>query len=189
MNFCTEIVRGNIPTYVEKSNHPILNQKVNKGTILDKQYYKYNDDSIIVSCNKLAHKGDILLNSLGQGTLGRIHLYKDDVDNVIVDQFITILRTDSFIKSAYLAYMLNRLEYQNMIESNVTGSTGMWVLTINNIRKMKIIEPNKLILNRLREIVSYMYKSISINIRENENLSSLRDSLLPKLMNNEIEIH
>lgn len=36
--YCQEITRGNIPTYVEKSNRPILNQKVNKGVSLEKQY-------------------------------------------------------------------------------------------------------------------------------------------------------
>lgn len=108
---------------------------------MDKQYYKFNADTARPQESKLAHKWDILLNSLGQGTLGRVHFYKDEISNIIVDQFITILRSDIFVKSAYLAFTLNRPEYQSIIESNITGSTGMWVLTINNIRKIKIISP------------------------------------------------
>lgn len=189
VDFCSEITRGHIPTYVEKSDHPILNQKVNKGSYLDKQYYKYNADNVLVNESKLAHKWDILLNSLGQGTLGRVHFYKDELSNVIIDQFITTLRSDTFIKAAYLAYTLNKPEYQSIIESNITGSTGMWVLTINNIRKIKIVSPKISELKRLSDLIENIYIKISNNTKEQDKLALLRDALLPKLMSGELKIN
>ena len=187
--FCSNIERGNIPKYVDKSNSPILNQKVNKGLYLDTQYYKFNDDNAIVPDSKLAQKGDVLVNSLGQGTLGRIHLYKETKNNVIVDQFITILRTTSFVKSIYLYLLLNTDIYQNVIESNITGSTGMWVLTINNIRKIKIVQPHDCEFEKIESYFSSIYNSISANNAEIERLSTLRDTLLPRLMSGELKIN
>ena len=189
INFCSEITRGNIPSYVEKSGFPILNQKVNKGFYLDKQYYKYNAETSQPQESKLAHKWDILLNSLGQGTLGRVHFYKDEKSNIIVDQFITILRANIFIKSAYLAFTLNRPEYQAIIESNITGSTGMWVLTINNIRKIKIVSPPISELSKISNLMENLYLKMNNNTKEQEELSILRDSLLPKLMSGELKIN
>ena len=187
--YCQEITRGNIPTYVEKSNRPILNQKVNKGVSLEKQYYKYNSENVEVSISKMAHYGDVLLNSLGQGTLGRVHLYKEKLGNVIIDQFITILRTNLFVKSAYLSYTLNRPEYQTIIEGNVTGSTGMWVLTINNVRNIKIIVPKESCFLELAPIINSIYQAISNNTAEMEQLCTLRDCILPHLMSGELKIN
>ena len=187
--YCQEITRGNIPTYVEKSNRPILNQKVNKGVSLEKQYYKYNSENVEVSISKMAHYGDVLLNSLGQGTLGRVHLYKEKLGNVIIDQFITILRTNLFVKSAYLSYTLNRPEYQTIIEGNVTGSTGMWVLTINNVRNIKIIVPKESCFLELAPIINSIYQAISNNTAQMEQLCTLRDCILPHLMSGELKIN
>lgn len=187
-DFCSEIVRGYTPKYAEYSDYPILNQKVNKGDKLEKQYYKYNKNDDVVPLNKMAQRGDVYLNSLGQGTLGRIHLYKNELSNVIVDQFITILRTDCFVKSAFLAYLLKTSEYQNVIESRITGSTGMWVLTINNIREIKVVEPIDNVWSQLDNIVQPIYNKIAINEEEIHHLTTLRDTLLPKLMSGEISV-
>ena len=179
-DYCVDIIRGNIPEYVKEGGVPILNQKVNKGSILDTQYYKFNSPSALVIEEKFSRKGDVLLNSLGQGTLGRVHLYISD-SKVIIDQFITILRTSSFTKSAYLAYKLCSPEYQMIIENSVTGSTGMWVLTINNIRKLKIHCPTDSDFNVISGIIDNNCAQMARNVSENYNLGVLRDSLLPKL--------
>ena len=184
--FCSEIVRGYTPNYVDYSDRPILNQKVNKGFNLETQYYKYNSNEDTIPENKYANFGDVLLNSLGQGTLGRTHLYRDDKSNIIIDQFITVLRTNSFVKSAYLEFVLSSEQGQKEVLSRITGSTGMWVLTINNIRKIPIVCPNDSDFKEIETIITNIYKTISGNVKENYNLATIRDTLLPKLMNGDI---
>ncbi len=186
--FCSEIVRGHTPNYVDYSDRPILNQKVNKGFNLETQYYKYNSNEDTIPENKYANFGDVLLNSLGQGTLGRTHLYRDDKSNIIIDQFITVLRTNSFVKSAYLEFVLSSEQGQKEVLSRITGSTGMWVLTINNIRKIPIVCPNDSDFKEIETIITNIYKTISGNVKENYNLATIRDTLLPKLMNGKIEV-
>ena len=48
--------------------------------------------------------------------------------------------------------------------------------------------PSENILNKFNNIVSSLFKKILNNARENERLASLRDTLLPKLMNGEINV-
>jgi restriction endonuclease S subunit len=88
----SEITRGYTTKYVEKSSIINLNQKVNRGVHLDKSNFKYYPNDTVVPENKFARQKDILINSLGQGTLGRIHFYKENSTNVVIDQHITILR-------------------------------------------------------------------------------------------------
>ena len=187
-NLCNEITRGYTKNYVEKSNLINLNQKVNKGELLEKQYYKYLSEDQDIPKNRFVKENDILLNSLGQGTLGRVHLFGEKVNNIVVDQHITILRTGSKINPYYLYYLLITPEYQNRIEGSVTGTTGMLMLNISSVRNMKIPVPKQDDLNKFKEIVSPIRKMIAQNNLESEKLSELRDILLPKLMNGEIDL-
>lgn len=186
---CIEITRGYTKRYVEKSNIINLNQKVNKGKILEKQYFKYLDENQEIPKNRFVKKNDILLNSLGQGTLGRVHLFKENVDNIVVDQHLTIIRTDNkIINPYYLYYLLISKEYQTELEGLVTGTTGMQMLNISAIRELKIPIPMKKDMDMFEQNVKWMFEKININNLENENLIKLRDVLLIKLMNGEIEL-
>lgn len=187
-SLCSEITRGYTKNYVEKSNLINLNQKVNKGQNLEKQYYKYLDENQDIPKNRYVRKNDILLNSLGQGTLGRVHLFEENVNNVVIDQHISILRTGARISPYYLYYLLSSNEYQNKIENSVTGTTGMLMLNISVVRSFKIPVPNKKDIDYFDSIAKVCMDKITINTLENEKLIELRDILLPKLMNGEIDL-
>jgi type I restriction enzyme S subunit len=61
---------------------------------LDRQYFKYLDESIEIPKQKYAREKDILINSLGQGTLGRVHFFCEKANNIVVDQHLFILRVN-----------------------------------------------------------------------------------------------
>ncbi len=186
---CDEITRGYTKNYVEKSNIINLNQKVNKGKTLEKQYFKYLDEKQEIPVNRFVKKNDILLNSLGQGTLGRVHLFLENTDNVVVDQHITIIRTDNnIINPYYLYYLLVSKKYQDKLVELVTGTTGMQMLNISAIRELKIPIPMKKNSDNFEKNVKLIFEKININNLENENLIKLQDTLLPKLMNGEVNI-
>ena len=187
-NLCSEITRGYTKNYVEKSNLINLNQKVNKGQNLEKQHYKYLDENQDIPKNRYVRKNDILLNSLGQGTLGRVHLFEENVNNIVIDQHISILRAGARISPYYLYYLLSSNEYQNKIENSVTGTTGMLMLNISVVRSFKIHVPNKEDIDYFDSIAKVCMDKITINTLENEKLIELRDTLLPKLMNGEINL-
>lgn len=183
-----EFTKGITTSYVEKSSLINLNQKVNKGFFLERQYFKYLDESIEIPKSKFAKKKDILINSLGQGTLGRIHYFIDNEKNIVVDQHLFILRAKSNISSAYLYNTLNSKAYQIQIERQITGSTGMQMLNASNIKDLKIIVPSFTISEKYEELVSKFYDKVSLNEKENQHLASLRDWLLPMLMNGQVRV-
>lgn len=70
------------------------------------------------------------------------------------------------------------------------GSTGSTTLNVNKseFEKLKFICPHNLILDKYGKILKPLFQKIKENIRENQFLESLRDTLLPKLMNGEIDV-
>lgn len=181
------IARGVTPKYEEYSSIKVLNQKVNRGALLEKQYLKYLREDIKVPNEKYACKWDILLNSLGQGTLGRVHLYKENTNDVVVDQHISILRMSNKELAIYIYNLLSGRQYQSYMDGLVSGSTGMQMLNISKIRAIKIIKPTQSDIKHIEKIVN-IYEKIQKNISENEVIANIRNILLPKLMSGEIRV-
>jgi len=184
------VIRGFTTKYVEKSNLINLNQKVNRGKYLDKSNFKYYPDNSEVPEEKYARKQDLLVNSLGQGTLGRMHLYWEDASNVVVDQHITIIRTNKeILKPSFLYLYLTTRENQSRLESEITGSTGMLMLNVSKIRDFEIILPDKSIQESFNKCIVELFEKKSNNVLIIESLSKIRDSLLPKLMSGKIRVN
>jgi type I restriction enzyme S subunit len=183
------VTRGFTTKYVEKSNLINLNQKVNRGNYLDKSNYKYYSEETDIPKDKYAAKGDLLVNSLGQGTLGRIHLYWDNTNNVVVDQHITIIRMgDNKLNPVYLYYYLTEKSNHDRLMNSITGSTGMLMLNVSKIREFSIVVPGNIILDKFYSLTKILYEKISKNNNELENIIKIRDSLLPKLMTGKIRV-
>ncbi|MGH1787425.1 restriction endonuclease subunit S [Enterococcus casseliflavus] len=75
---------------------------------------------------------------------------------------------------------------------NVSGAiTGAVQLKINqkNLKELKIIMPNDMkLISQFSDIVDKSFEKIRVKRDESNNLVSLRDSLLPKLMSGEIRV-
>lgn len=187
---CTDLVsRGYNTKYVEKSHLLNLNQKANRGTFIEKQHYKYLDESIPVPSERFAKKGDVLINSMGVGTIGRTHYWNSEDANTVVDQCITIVRYKPNVTTGEFLYLLlTSPEYVSYIDQHITGSTGMVSLNISAIRDCSIFLPDWNILENFHNLVSPLYEKIENNVAENERLAAIRDTLLPKLMSGEIDV-
>lgn len=182
-----EIIRGFTSKYVERSDLINLNQKVNKGQYLDRQYYKFLNPEIAIPTNKFAQQNDILLNSLGQGTLGRVHYYGELTPNIVIDQHITIIRANNTtFQPSFIYLFLSSNKVQHSIEGMVTGSTGMQMLNISQVREMNILQPDVNTMNKFHNIVQPFFVEIRKNNSETEIIAKIRDTLLPKLMAGEI---
>ena len=184
------VSRGITPKYNENSDIqiPIINQKVNKGPRLDLQYIKYFDGQNRIKKELYAQKNDLLLNSLGQGTLGRVHLFTRKSEEFLIDQHISIIRFDNINYSYFYYAHINTDLIQGQIDSLISGSTGMLMLNITKIRNLKVILPTEELVLKYSKLVNEYFGKITQLIYENENLTQLRDTLLPKLMSGEIDI-
>jgi type I restriction enzyme S subunit len=69
------------------------------------------------------------------------------------------------------------------------GTTGIKNLALNDLlSNIKITQPNEEELNKYYTLFNCIMNKISNNSNENIKLELLRDTLLPKLMNGEIDL-
>ncbi len=89
---CSLITRGISPKYVDKSGLMVLNQKCIRDHNVNYNLGRLHDaNSKKVSQERLIQLGDVLVNSTGTGTLGRVAQVKDET-NATVDSHVTIVR-------------------------------------------------------------------------------------------------
>lgn len=93
---------------------------------------------------------------------------------------------ESTLPKFVLYFLLQTNKYREFVEGSATGTTVLRVSKNIILKVPIIIELN--IANKFNEMIKkYMYKIERLN-KENEILVELRDTLLPKLMSDEIEI-
>lgn len=116
--------KGVTPKYVDKSSIIVLNQKCIRNNVIDYSFSRFIDDTKEYSGDKLLRRGDVLINSTGVGTAGRVafvnKLPKDK--RVIVDSHILVLRTNNYFESACLNYSL--FSRESLLQTFIDGSTG-----------------------------------------------------------------
>ena len=126
-NCCVkEIRRGKSPKYAEISNVIVFAQKCNtKYNGIDISLAQYLDETTITLLIS-AYFGDIVINSTGTGTLGRVGIYRN-TDNttgllIVPDSHVTVIRSFSCISSYYLYAFMKA--HQTELEKKGEGSTN-----------------------------------------------------------------
>lgn len=89
---CDFISRGVSPKYIESAGLMVLNQKCIRNHVINYSLGKFHDKNTKpISNERLVQVGDVLVNSTGTGTLGRVAQVVDKVTST-VDSHITIVR-------------------------------------------------------------------------------------------------
>lgn len=106
-----------------------------------------------------------------------------DVDSCIHDGWLYF--PESKLSNEYL-YLLFKFIRPNLV---ALGNGSVFTnLKADILRNYNTILPDKETLNRFDNIAGAIFKKILYNTRENERLTQLRDTLLPKLMSGEIDV-
>ncbi len=163
-NVCNPIKRGKSPKYAEKSNVLVFAQKCNQknGPIsLEKALYldettlsKYPQDEFL-------QMGDVVINSTGTGTLGRVGFFNEalphDIKGIVPDSHVTTIRS-SVVNSRYLYYFLkNRQPY---LEENGEGSTNQKELKPHTIYDLEFPFPPLAEQKRIVDKIEEIFKSL-----------------------------
>ena len=90
-------------------------------------------------------------------------------------------------KNGFNVESLYLLLSQTNIQSIVTGAVQPKV-NQNNLKSLEVIIPSKRVINEFNQLIEPFFEIIKINEMEMEKLAKLKDVLLPKLMNGEIDI-
>lgn len=183
-SICSLISRGVAPKYKEGTNEWILGQTCVRNNIVTlNNAREHNPKS---KTEKWIKQWDILINSTGIGSLGRVGIVYFDMDNVTYDTHLTVVRVNDSVYRHYIGR--NLLNRQLEIENMAVGSTGQTELPRDSVKAMKILIPAKECLGRFNSLIEPMALTMYRQIIENKKLSQTRDTLLPKLMNGEIVI-
>ena len=141
-----EIRRGKSPKYTEQSNTLVFAQKCNtKYAGIDTGLALYLDESTLgkYSDDEYMQDEDIVVNSTGTGTLGRIGFYRNDDNDVMLpivpDSHVTVIRTCSSIHSVYL-YVFMKAN-QGKLEKKGEGSTNQKELKPLTLKEMLVPIP------------------------------------------------
>jgi type I restriction enzyme S subunit len=154
---CEYIQRGKSPKYSLIKKYPVIAQKCNQwnGFRIDKAQFIEPDSLASYAPERILHDGDLLWNSTGLGTLGRIAVYKtalNPYECAVADSHVTVIRPlINYVLSEYLyAYFANPT-VQTVIESQSDGTTKQKELATITIKNYFIPLPP---LNEQRRIVA-----------------------------------
>lgn len=137
-------------------------------------------------------KGDLLMCMTDMkgnvALLGHTALMNVD-DKYIVNQRVGLLRPKNQIgiDFPYLYILTNSVDFIEELRSR--ANSGVQVnLSTSEIKASKIILPSKNINLKFDNILKGLFESIFNNTKENQQITNLRDTLLPKLISGELEV-
>ena len=180
----TLVSRGITPKYADDTGQIVINQKCIRNHMIDLSFARSHRPKVIN--NKWLQFGDLLINSTGDGTLGRAAQVWFQPHNLTVDSHVTIVRPAAENMIFYIG--LWGTQHEKEIESLHTGSTGQTELPRDRVKAIELLLPDKETLERFNALIAPMAAAIVSNQEENNRLASIRDALLPKLMSGKIDV-
>ena len=137
---CTYIHRGKSPKYSEVKKFPVIAQKCNQwdGFHIEKAQFIAPESVPSYADENLLRDKDLLWNSTGLGTLGRIGLYpasSNPYGFAVADSHVTVIRTlPEFIRPEFLLMYFSSPTVQSVIEDKASGSTKQKELATETVK-------------------------------------------------------
>jgi len=182
---CCFISRGLTPKYDESSDELILGQTCVRNNIVTLNNARRHRPKC--KTEKWVQQWDVLLNSTGIGSLGRVGVVYFKMDNVAIDSHITVVRTSKPLYKHYVGR--NLLSRQLEIENMAVGSTGQTELPRDRVKALPIIIPSGDVSGKFNDIIEPIALQMYRNLDESRRLAELRDALLPRLMSGELKVN
>ena len=172
------VVAGVIPNYIEGGVHKVLGQRCVHDHSIDLNFAKTH----IPKTNCLYLKdGDILINSTGSGTLGRVGQLFNAPNELAFDSNMTLVRPKNDFVVDYLGNtVINQEDYFVQISQ---GSTNQTRLYCSMVKPVEIVIPSDEILKKYKYYARPMRLAIELRKSENSKLSELQSLLLAKMGN------
>lgn len=132
-------------------------------------------------------KNDVLINSMGDGTLGRVSKnVQINSNNYIIHNCITFLRA----KESFSQFLLFHIIQQNIpyFLAVAQGSTGQSTLKKELVSNIKTLKPKEELLKKFDLLIEPMWEEIGTLSNKNQVLQETRDLLLPRLISGKLSV-
>lgn len=186
-NITTELRRGISPKYLEEGGVLVLNQKCIRNHEVDFSLGRRNDPTKKKVEGRLLQVGDMVVNSTGTGTLGRVANIKSLPEPTTIDSHVTVLRpATEKVCVNYFSGVIFSIE--KFIEAMGEGSTGQTELSRARLSEVNVLLAPKPIQEFIDAQLASAYEKQDANQKQTETLERLREVLLPQLISGKVKV-
>ena len=163
IDVCEYIQRGKSPKYSPIKKYPVVAQKCNQwsGFSIEKAQFIEPDSLSSYGPERLLQDNDLMWNSTGLGTLGRMAIYKtaaNPYELAVADSHVTVIRPlKQFVLPEYLYYYFANPTVQSVIEDQADGTTKQKELATATIKAyltpIPPLDEQRRILAKLSEVL------------------------------------
>jgi len=169
-----------------ESGFPAVSAKnIKDGKLVRKDTIKYTDTALYERwMAEELQKGDVLMTS--EAPLGE-KLYLAKQVKWVLSQRLFALRANDQISGVYLYHWLNTDIAKADIDGRASGTTVQGIRQ-SELRKVKVLTPDENSIGAFSDACDALMEKRSINEENTEQLTKLRDTLLPKLISGDLRI-
>jgi len=176
---------GDVTDYLNRGLSPRYDDNAT-GLVTNQKCIRNGHQSKPVPKEKAVRFGDVLINSTGVGTLGRVAQAYEELSDCTADSHVTIVRPKASCDIDFIGIAL--LGMESHFEQQGVGATGQTELGRGRIAETKFVVPPEREQKQFGQAVRPL-RQLSVNLaRKNTNLRAQRDILLPKLISGEIDV-
>jgi type I restriction enzyme S subunit len=176
--------RGITPAYDDEAEGLVINQKCIRDGQVNLGLARHQSKE--VKPERLLQLGDVLVNSTGEGTLGRVAQVKTLLPNCTIDTHVTIVRPKEGVARHYFGLAV--MEWEPRFSTMGKGATNQTELSPATIGNAAIVMPSHTLLEQFELFAEPLYEQVTNFVVQNEKLRTARDLLLPRLMSGEIAV-
>lgn len=145
-------------TGIKVINYGQIHSKINNGTTLINELYRYVPERYLEQYNSLAEYGDYIFADTSEDIEGcGNNIYIDQNDKILAGYHTIILHNNNKIKSKYFAYLFKTDEWRSQIRKSVYG-VKLYSITQKILKNTSILIPP---VDEQNKIVEYLDKQCS----------------------------
>ena len=163
----TYVQRGKSPKYSTTEKYPVIAQKCNQWSGFSVEKARFIDPATVskYADERILKDGDLLWNSTGLGTLGRMAIY-DSANNkygwAVADSHVTVIRTrEDWLDYRFAFAYFAGPSVQSAIEGQASGSTKQKELAQETVKNYLIPLPPLAEQRRIVNEVNQLFKILA----------------------------
>lgn len=179
-----DITKNKSAKVKERNDVKVLSPVTTGELVLSEEYFTKQVFSSSIAKYKIVNKGDFAYNParVNIGSLGRNEF---DFDGCVSPVYVVFSVLDGY--ENYFDLFRKTDFFKDSVASLAIGGVRQ-SLSYDDLSSIEVIIPSENAVEEFNNLYNQMKKTIKANKLENSRLSSLRDTLLPRLMSGELEV-